>query len=170
MTDVQDGTSSTEPSMEEILASIRRIIADEKTPAAAEPEPEAPKEDVLELTQMVQDDGSVTNIKKQESPTETAPPVAPAQPFIEDEAALVSATAAQAATSSLTALSNTVEAERRASSPGFTPLGGGSRTLEEIVMELMRPMLKEWLDQNLPPVVERIVQREVERIARRASE
>jgi len=52
----------------------------------------------------------------------------------------------------------------------MTPFGNGARTLEEMVLELMRPMLKSWLDQNLPPIVERLVQKEVERIARRAAD
>ena len=46
------------------------------------------------------------------------------------------------------------------------PLGRGDTTLEQIVRELLRPLLKQWLDQNLPGMVERIVREEVERIAR----
>lgn len=45
--------------------------------------------------------------------------------------------------------------------------GGEGRTLEEIVSDMLRPMLKEWLDSNLPPLVERLVAEEIERIARR---
>ena len=39
------------------------------------------------------------------------------------------------------------------------------RTVEELVSELMRPMLKTWLDENLPPIVERLVGAEIERIS-----
>jgi cell pole-organizing protein PopZ len=46
------------------------------------------------------------------------------------------------------------------------PLGGAGRTLEDIVRELMRPMLKTWLDDNLPSMVERLVRAEIERVAR----
>ena len=39
-------------------------------------------------------------------------------------------------------------------------------TVEDLVRELMRPMLKEWLDANLPGIVDRLVRQEIERIAR----
>lgn len=185
MTDVQDSGVTAEPSMEEILASIRRIIADEKEQGAeASPEPEheeEAKDDVLELTQMVQDDGSVVDVKEEVQELEMAefdpvpaappPPPPPVAPMVKEDAdALLSSLAESAATSSLAALASTVQTERRASFQGFTPLGDGGKTIEDIVMALLRPLLKEWLDQNLPPVVERIVQKEVERIARRVQE
>lgn len=44
---------------------------------------------------------------------------------------------------------------------------GGARTLEEIVEDLLRPLLKAWLDQNLPPLVEKLVREEIQRVARR---
>jgi uncharacterized protein len=46
-----------------------------------------------------------------------------------------------------------------------TMLGRG-RTLEDLVQEMMRPMLKEWLDENLPGLVERMVRAEIERVSR----
>jgi hypothetical protein len=45
-------------------------------------------------------------------------------------------------------------------------LSENARTLEDIVKEMMRPMLKDWLDENLPGLVERIVRAEIERVAR----
>lgn len=50
------------------------------------------------------------------------------------------------------------------------PLGGSARTLEEMVKELLRPMLKEWLDANLAAIVQRAVEREVARIANRTDD
>jgi len=47
-------------------------------------------------------------------------------------------------------------------------VGDGDKTLEELVRELLRPVLKDWLDANLTDIVERIVREEVERIADRA--
>ncbi len=44
---------------------------------------------------------------------------------------------------------------------------GNSRTLEDLVQDMLRPMLKEWLDGNLPELVERLVREEIERVARR---
>jgi len=175
--------------MEEILASIRKIIADEKDPAAPA-EAASEGEDVLELTQMVQDDGSIVDLAAPEppaapvafeppppapqpppAPVEVAPKPVPPEPVsMPPSDSLVSDGAAAKASSALTDLANKVHAERSVVMPSYTPLGNGTRTLEEMVLELMRPMLKAWLDQNLPPLVEKIVQKEVERIARRAEE
>jgi len=185
MTDVQDANETSEPSMEEILASIRRIIADEKDPNAAQAVEETPepKEDVLELTQIVQDDGTIADVRDlapvapepvpEPLPDpfafmtpEPAPPPPPPMEKMEADT-LLSNIAASAAMSSLTSLANTVEIEKKASLHGVTLLGNSGRTLEDIVVELMRPLLKEWLDQHLPVIVECLVQKEVERIARR---
>ena len=46
-------------------------------------------------------------------------------------------------------------------------LGDGGKTIEDLVKEMLRPMLKEWLDKNLPPMVERYVEREISRLTRR---
>ncbi len=45
---------------------------------------------------------------------------------------------------------------------------GGSKTLEDLVSDMLRPMLKQWLDNNLPPLVEQLVREEIERVARRS--
>ena len=47
-----------------------------------------------------------------------------------------------------------------------TLLGNNARTLEDLVKEMLRPMLKSWLDDNLPGVVDRIVRAEIERVSR----
>jgi len=47
-----------------------------------------------------------------------------------------------------------------------TMLVQNARTLEDLVREMLRPMLKAWLDDNLPPLVERLVKAEIERVAR----
>lgn len=90
-------------------------------------------------------------------------PAAPAQaePVIEEPAMsaqsqpIVSGDAEQAASAAFGALASSLAS------------GGEGRTLEEIVSDMLRPMLKEWLDSNLPPLVERLVAEEIERIARR---
>lgn len=46
-------------------------------------------------------------------------------------------------------------------------LGNGGKTIEDLVKEMLQPMLKEWLDKNLPPMVERYVEREISRLTRR---
>ena len=184
--------ASADPSMEEILASIRKIISDETPPAeaasveeppvVAAPAPapvvEAPQEDVLELTQMVQDDGSLIDLAdavEEPEPTPPPPPAAapPSPPPVvaapvSAAEPLVSRPTAETAASALSSLANTVEIERLSSMPmGTTFVGNGGRTLEDMTIELMRPLLKGWLDQNLPAIVERLVQKEIERISRR---
>jgi cell pole-organizing protein PopZ len=164
--------------MEEILASIRRIISDdtEAAPAAVEAAP-AEAEDPLELTQELKDDGSVVDLAK---PVPAPPPPPPAkaapkppapEPVMEPTPSLVSEQVATSAASSLHSLASTVEIEELSSAPrGNSMIGNGGRTLEDMVLELMRPLLRQWLDQNLPPIVDRLVQKEIERISRRAKD
>src|SRR3954453_3622665 len=225
-----------EPSMEEILASIRRIIADDEAkPAAAEkpaaakpavmkdippsaiapapkpvaapkpappppapaPEPVAsnnqddidamlasldaatpeadirpaqpePEPDVFELTDEMalpelapapaaatfskvepQDDIEFTEAKAARRQATYEPPfesAAPARPIL-------SHSTVSAVESAFHSLANTV-------------LSNNARTLEDLVKEMLRPMLKSWLDDNLPGLVERIVKAEIERVSR----
>lgn len=206
-----------EPSMEEILASIRRIIADDSgppaqaaapqaaTPQAAPPAPRhtaelepqeiddlmrvdehaAPETDVLDLTDPVgQPPAAFTPVRgpdvtfrdeelRQPAPLQAVPPSpppapsptatfappphvpAPAPPHrvpVRDDQ-LLSANSTAAVSSAFNSLAATVLSEN-------------SRTLEDIVREMMRPMLKDWLDENLPSLVERMVRSEIERVAR----
>ena len=167
--------SSQEPTMEEILASIRRIISEDDAPAepAAEaapppPEPEPIEDDILELTDPIMPepepeplatvgDIDVYSPEPDPEPIYTPPPAAPSSPvFDRDEVAetLVGATASSAAASAFGSLSSALLMPKDA------------RTLEDVVRELLRPLLKEWLDQNLPRIVETKVEEEVQRIAR----
>lgn len=67
--------------------------------------------------------------------------------------ALLSATTANAVDNAFNSLAHTV-------------LGNNARTLEDLVKEMLRPMLKSWLDDNLPGLVDRIVRAEIERVSR----
>ena len=67
--------------------------------------------------------------------------------------------------SSLSALAAAVDTHRRAVDPSIGP-----RTIEDLVKEVMRPMIKDWLDANLPTLVERMVGREIERLTREAED
>ena len=209
-----------EPSMEEILASIRRIIADDDAskpprlpePAAPKPPPAAavparpappppapaaankqsdidamladldkpkpapkveppkaappPAADVLDLTEAmatpppgpaptfrtIDGDSDVVFAERSvTSPPPPPPPPAPPPPM-SDPRLLSNATAA-AVDSAFNTLANTV-------------LGQNARTLEDLVKEMLRPLLKSWLDDNLPNLVERIVRAEIERVSR----
>ena len=78
-----------------------------------------------------------------------------------EEEILISDPAAVATAGAFAQLSEKV------SSPHGVPMGGGQRTLEEVVKELLKPMLKAWLDENLPPLVERLVKREIVKLGHR---
>jgi uncharacterized protein len=209
-----------EPSMEEILASIRRIIADDDpakaAPKASEPAPrpappqvaaaprpapppprpapppeppvasqeeldsmlsqlqaksappvEEPASDILDLTeQMAAPEPPVTGFRTidgqsdvvfDESPPAPEPPpprIEPPRPQFDSlEASLVSASTSAAVDSAFNSLAQTV-------------LVQNARTLEDLVREMLRPMLKTWLDDNLPSMVERLVRAEIERVSR----
>ncbi|MFQ3623173.1 MAG: DUF2497 domain-containing protein [Acetobacteraceae bacterium] len=175
------GAADGDPSMEDILASIRRILDDEAEPPAAE-------SDVLDLTeQMLARDepdapvapaappspptAGVTAAAPSAEPPPPEPRSAPAGAITADAAAVgagvIGAAAAGAAAASFAAL--------RAATSGSaapvparpeTPLGQATLTLEELVRQEIRPLLRTWLDENLPPLVERLVKAELERIAR----
>jgi cell pole-organizing protein PopZ len=101
-----------------------------------------------------------------------AKPVAPVDPSVKQPAtdqSLVEAGTAGLAASAFDRLSQAVQEavpQPTASDPGPS-VGPNGRNLEDIVKELLRPMLKEWLDKNLPTMVERFVEREIVRLTRR---
>lgn len=147
------GDVSNEPSMEDILSSIKRIIAEEgesavsartRRPARAAPPPPAMDEDeILELSEPV----PAESRQAEDTATDPVQSGAPAEPIL-------SATTAQASRGPLEALSRLI----------VKPDVAGSDTLEGLVREMLRPMLREWLDANLPRMVEEMVQREIARI------
>lgn len=181
---MSDTKDQHEPSMEEILASIRRIIAEDNDSPDAKnaPAPEAspplaivPEDDVLELTEVIEEDRAVTASPEPAPPTDRhddepvfsmdpEPHATSAAAADEERERLLSNTTAAA---SIAALSQLVSRGQRDRS-GELPLGAVNRTLEDMVLELMRPMLKTWLDENLPSLVERLVQDEIARLVRDA--
>jgi cell pole-organizing protein PopZ len=186
-----------EPTMEEILASIRRIISEDDAPAgtAADPEPEtvvenaveeeAPaveepepvEEDVLELTEayeapVAESLGDLDILSAEPFPSTTVPesdfvePIEAHDPEPEPasiDEGLVGVSAAASAASAFAGLASTV----RKPDP-IDSWSGSGPTVDELARSLLRPMLKEWLDANLPGIVEAQVRKEVERIARNA--
>lgn len=209
-----------EPSMEEILASIRRIIADDEPKPAApkveprpvpppapvavkpppppppppapepepaistsdpdinallaeigeqpisepEPEPVAAEPDILELTeemaqaesaafQTVEPQDEVVFEEQAVSPEPAYEAAVQYQPVSEPAPPLMSPATMASVGSAFNSLARTV-------------LTDNARTLEDLVREMLRPMLKGWLDDNLPSMVERIVRSEIERVSR----
>ena len=203
---------SQEPTMEEILASIRRIISEDDQPAetaapaappapepapapafappvepepvvaaapfpAAEPDPifDEVEDDVLDLTdpyeapatQSIGDlDVSAPEEAYTSSYVEPEPAPAPAAPAPSYDSLVGESAAASAASAfaGLHALKRPAAAPAPTSDLNFV---SGS-TVEGMVAEMLRPMLKDWLDANLPGIVEEAVRKEVERISRNA--
>ena len=172
------GGSGSDPSMEDILASIRRILSeDEPQPAAAAPPAaqETKESDVLVLdsSMEVQPAESVAEpVADNDVPEEVIvppePPVAAAAPLPapsaqpKPEPVLVAPEIAAAAASAVGGLLRTLASERS------TRVHSSGPTLEDLVREEMRPLLKHWLDTHLPEMVERLVHAEIERVVRRA--
>ena len=176
--------SQQEPTMEEILASIRRIISEDEAEEGAEDAPKAngegEDEDILELTEeMITDVEEQAEVEDAASPEDEAAAVvddvateeaaefeaepAPQPEAAHGEHALISDRPAGVATTSFHTLSETVSSVRD------LPLyGSDANTLESLVKELLKPMLKDWLDANLPHIVERLVEREISKLSRRA--
>ncbi len=183
-----------EPSMEEILASIRRIIADDQEtvrPAEPESSSSSPLKNVLDIAELhvspllganepVLGPWSREDIAFHDRLSEIAPPaedygieepenVAPALTLISEPALKSSAPAALAGSAPAeTLLSHDASASV---SGAFERLGASMRpsqpqTVEDLMKEMLRPMLKAWLDDNLPSLVERLVQAEIERVTR----
>ncbi len=134
-----------EPSMEDILKSIKKVIAEEKDLRTAveaaeesrddEDAPDEPEDTILELDQ----------------PIDPAPAADLGPPLVDD---------------------NTAETSRRSldelsSVAATAPAGPAGNPLEEVVREMLRPMLKEWLDEHLPTIVNEHVKREISRITGR---
>ncbi len=165
----QDSGHSGEPSVEEILESIKKVIARENGPALSGP-----------------------FASRRRAPTESIEPAAPheAEEVLElDEDAMVALTAehdeddryadepAEANDAPLTgeatstAMRDNFAALAMLAQPGRQPqiVRSGETSLEELTRELMRPMLAKWLDENLPGMVEELVKAEIARIAGKKS-
>ncbi|MEO6580334.1 MAG: DUF2497 domain-containing protein [Sphingomicrobium sp.] len=125
-----------DPSMEDILASIKRVIAEEKELRAAVPPPlpqaDDDEDDVLELV----------------DPVATEPPVELGPPLLGEQAA-------DSSRSRLEQLSSVAAAAPPV--PTVNPL-------EAMLREMLRPVLKQWLDEHLPRIVDEHVRREISRI------
>lgn len=168
--------SEQEPSIEEILASIRQIIADDdEEPAKAAapapapaPKPAPVKSDILDLTEVIRDEPEeeiVIDLQEHEEEEEELPPPPPRRPAPvaepEPDSSILTDHAAHAALQGFARLAARTPVERQSHLAGIT--------LEDIVRDLMRPMLRDWLDQNLPPLIEKLVAKELQRLARQAN-
>lgn len=204
-------SADNDPSMDDILASIRKIISDDEaraqvsgnavpaTPpanmpfesrstASARAGVTANREDVLLLTDLIEEPKLGASSPEPEAPTPLPVPRidpvrasempqpnfdTPPAPVPGFEPSLVASSVAGATASAFDRLSQAVE-ERKATPSAVEaapapslPLGNGGKTIEDLVKEMLRPMLKDWIDRSLPPMVERLVEREIARLTRR---
>jgi cell pole-organizing protein PopZ len=207
-------SADNDPSMDDILASIRKIISDDEAraqvsgnavPAAPpanvpfEPRPtlsragaNANREDVLLLTDLIEEPKLGTpepeaptplpvpridpaRASEMPQPTFDPPPMSPpamqvAEPPPAFESSLAASSVAGATASAFDRLNQVVEERKAAPAAEAAPslaLGNGGKTIEDLVKEMLRPMLKDWIDRSLPPMVERLVEREIARLTRR---
>jgi uncharacterized protein len=182
----ENAKSPSEPSMEEIIASISRIITDEKTPVEPVRPVPGEKSEVLELTEVVDEDGSVRRVAPEADAPERRPtgpaaavdptaanatarsgpgplrPEAEVEPRLELGRDRILSSATSGAAAAAFAQLGALPRERRRE--GELPLGGVDRTLEDIVRDMLRPLLQTWLDENLPQLVERLVREEIARV------
>ena len=195
----QEGATR-DPSMEDILASIRRILSEDEThaapppvappqavqagpglaapdsatpvpakstgaaPASAEPDVLVLNEDMLVPEPMPLEVPPVAERARPE-PGVAAPVLASPPPIAPPPAypPLIARDAATAAANSVGELVRTLAHERASS------VYRGGPTIEDVVRDEMRPLLKAWLDEHLPAMVERLVRTEIERVVGRAT-
>ncbi len=145
-----------DPSMEDILASIRRDLSEDEREEGAEaaaPEAEPAPE-------------------PEHEPEPEPEPAPPPEPSLEDVLDLtpdmiasdpvVSGPAARASNDALQELERVLHSQRD------IPIGGRDVTLEGLIREILRPLLREWLDRNLPYVIERLAKEEIDQKISRA--
>lgn len=162
--------------MDDILASIRKILNEDDPSAATQP---ARPPEVIQLTpeMMVAPPESLagpvpappsvrtpTNIMQPLPPPRPEPPKpepAPPDPIAMPAESLVDPLAAAAAAAALGQLSRAVAQERSATITRSGP------SIEDVVREELRPMLKAWLDAHLPATVEKLVRAEIEKVMTR---
>lgn len=193
----QDSKDDNEPSMEEILASIRKIIADDslgtkkdepsaKKAAVKEPEP-APEPVMVDVVAEPEEDGDVLDLANVATvasrPEEVSVPVPspeeelPEMVFDPIDVVMPPVAAPLVTPAPIThvsALEDRILSDNTGSlvSQAFQSLSRHTlmpavgRSLEDVVVELVRPMLRGWLDDHLPGIVEKLVKAEIERVAR----
>ena len=175
---------SQEPSMEEILSSIRRIIADDD---ASKRGPDAPKTATaaprgvpseppgttmpgpVDFVPSSSRNGSAAQssdiLELTDSMTSPTPRTAPDMSF-SDGLERPNLENGRDPQSQLLSRSTSAAVDSAFSALAQSALSNNARSLEDLVRELLRPLLKAWLDENLPGMVERMVRSEIERVSR----
>lgn len=163
-----------DPSIEEILSSIRQIISDddevegdvsasEESPVAA-PVKETPvseEDEVFELTQdMAESDDDDDDVGGDLPDVSFSADSADDVDINDDDEEIFTDVAASATVGAFSKLSQNVALANHSDNV----------TLEDIVKDMLRPMLREWIDMNMPQIVEVLVEKELEKLARHAKD
>ncbi|HUX78717.1 MAG TPA: DUF2497 domain-containing protein [Alphaproteobacteria bacterium] len=174
---------ASEPSMDEILASIRHIISGDSQNGATPHLASSNDEDILDLTDILPEEGQKMensgDTKKNDPKLTTAVRKDEALPSLKEfpektKAAnysaepLVSQSTVSEAAIALQSLNKFASESTFRSDPRLND-GMGGQTVENLVREILRPLLKEWLDANLPTLVRWVVNEQVERIVRQVN-
>ncbi|MDA0703525.1 MAG: DUF2497 domain-containing protein [Proteobacteria bacterium] len=149
-----------EASVESVMAAVRRLdVAND---------PGVQDDDVDAAVDLV-DNGAA---ERTDEPTPFAIETQPAgDDDGDDDRDIITDRAASAASQALAELAGALGDNRpRPDSGAALPLGGSNRTVEDLVREMLRPMLREWLDANLPDLVQRLVRKEIKEMVRRAED
>jgi uncharacterized protein len=171
--------------MGEIIASISRVIAEDNRTTGAMRPLRGERSEILELTEAVEADGSIRRLapvtasaaaaklgepllsaraRRIDPEPPRADPTVMLQSEHQQERIVSSATSGAAAT----AFARLGAVSREARAEGELTIGAADRTLEEIVRETLRPLLRAWLDDHLPGLVERLVREEIARVVSEA--
>jgi cell pole-organizing protein PopZ len=127
-----------EKSMEELLAEVQREYAEDGKKAAQGAAPKPHSAEVVNIKPA--DDGSVVQPSAEENAPEGAP--------------------SDGAATALSQLAQVYKARRRVNE---FPMGGAAQTLEDLVRQMLQPMLQGWIDSKLPGIVERLIAAELSR-------
>jgi cell pole-organizing protein PopZ len=162
---------------------IDAMLAELEAPARPKP-PSTPASDVLDLTEAMAApppsptpapgpaptfrtiDGASDVVFADRPPEPEPPPPPPARALEETRRAFVPPPPVSPSERSLLSTSASAAVDHAFNTLAQTMLVNNARTIEDLVKEMLRPMLKNWLDDNLPGLVERIVRTEIERVSR----
>lgn len=160
-----DEDDDRDASVESVMAAVRRMGGDNDTaePAAVTDEDEA--DAAIDLV-----DGGGPERTDDPAPFAIEPDPEPDDDRDNDRN-IITDRAATAASSALAELAGALGDNRPRTDAGAAlSLGGSNRTVEDLVREMLRPMLREWLDANLPDLVQRLVRKEIKEMVRRAED
>ena len=165
---------SGEPSVEEILDSIKKVIARDNRTGAAEQRTRRESHGVREVAQMMaaegEDDGEVLDLAASAEYLDEAPDQDDHAAWHEPDGAAAKTAAASdpplRGEGTRASMRDSLAALAMMAEPRAAPqiVRSGETSLEAMARELLRPALAEWLDRNLPPLVERMVAAEIARI------